>query len=277
MEKKLTPEEVKVVLSKIRSKYEKIITEFKKSRIIVENFDERYISALRNRQDVSIFLMAEIEVVEELYKKEKENKEKEAIGKPQKATETRSVADKIFDENRQKIIKYTKIDLGKDADEELERLLGAVREYLNDYFPAIIYIYKERRHTAEGDHLNDFYHKFLTQYDYKGDFPISRQYVASLDRLPKDFKKIDYEHRYIMQESAFILNDLLEALDMIIKKNSIPMPETVIKINKKAYTEAFFHLFNNKSYEFAVKKNFEHLDEILNDFRFKGLKKNYKL
>jgi hypothetical protein len=277
MGKQLNNEEIKIALKKIRGKYDKLVTDFKKSRVISEAFEERYMSVLKSRQDLSIFILAEIEAVEELYKKEESKKEKELSEKPEKQEDKKSLADKIFEENRLKIVKYPKMDLGYDSDEEASRLLGAVRQYLNDYFPAITYIYKERRHTSEGDKLNDYYNKLLTQYDYKGDFPIARQYIASLFRQPRDFKKVDYEHRFIMQETAFLLNDIVEILDQLIKKSLVPMPETKLVLQKKEVSPRFFELFNGITFEESIKKNFEFLSNILTDFRFKGFKKSYKV
>jgi hypothetical protein len=277
MAKDLTNDELKIAVSKIKSKYEKLIIEFKKSRVLIDNFEDRYRSALKNRMDLSVFLLAEIEAIEELYNKEKLKKEAALAEKPAVNEEKQSLADKIFEENRQKIQKYSKIDLGTESDEELERLLGAIRDFLNNYFPAINMIYKERRHTAEGEKLNEYYHKLLTQYDFKGEVPITRQYSAALSRLPRDFKKIDFEHRFVMQETAFFLNDILDLLEIIIKRNSVPMPETLLKPQKKDVSPQFYELFNGIRYDESVKLNYDFLNSILIDFRFKGFKKNYKI
>ena len=73
MWKKLTHDEIKKVLSKIRQKYEILISDYNKSSTILENFEDRYISALQNKMDLSVFLLAEIEAVEELINKEEKD------------------------------------------------------------------------------------------------------------------------------------------------------------------------------------------------------------
>ena len=66
--KKLSDIEIKQVLEKIRSKYKNLINEFNKPSTMSNAFEDRYISVLKNRMDLSTFLLAEIEAVEQLYK-----------------------------------------------------------------------------------------------------------------------------------------------------------------------------------------------------------------
>ena len=86
--KNLSQAEINMVLEKIRSKYQKLIDSYKKNPIILENFQQRYISTLKMRKNLSVFLLAEIQAVEELIKSEEE-KRSEAIKK--KKSETANV------------------------------------------------------------------------------------------------------------------------------------------------------------------------------------------
>ena len=278
--KSLNDNEIKLTLKKIRSKYDELVRFYKKSRVLSDAFEERYMSALRKKNDISVFLLAEIEAVEVLLKKEDLKSKEEKIVKVEKQETKETFADKVFDENRKKIQKYPGVDLGSESDEEASKLLGAMRQLLNDYFPALNYIYKERRHTTEGEYVTGIYHKLVTQYDYKNEVPIAKHYCSALTRQPRDFKKIDYEHRFLMQETAFLLNDIYEALDMIVKKNNIPLPENkiiIIKNDKQNIDNNFNVLFNNLSYAESMMKVIAYIQGILTDFRLKGIKKNYRL
>lgn len=277
---KLTEQELNAALRKIRNKYEKLITDFKKSRVLIESFEERYIRALKSKMDLTTFFIAEIEAVEELYKREEEKRvlqEKENLAKKENKP---NIADKIYEENKNRIRKYTRIQINhQDSDEEIEYLFGALREFINNYFPALVIIYKEKKHTTEGEKISDFSNKFLTHYDYKGDIPISRQYITALERRPRDFKKIEYEHKFIMKETAFLLNEILELLDKIISKNDIPMPDKklLIEKNKNSDENWFYEYFNNLTYKESIEKTYNFLKEIITDFRFKDIRRGFSL
>ena len=276
--KQLNQTEINLALKKIRTRYEQIIKEFKKSRLLLENFEDRYIKTLRAKMDVSVFIIAEIEAVEELYKREEARKKIEIIDRIDKKIDDKSsFADKVMEENRKKIEKYPKVSLGNDASEEVERLLGAVRDFLNNYWPAITIIYKENRYNSDNEKLNNYFHKLLSTYDYKGDMPIARHYIDAINRKPKDFKKIDYEYRFILQETAFLLNDILDTLTGLLEMDKIPSIDKKINCGLiKLETDSWFReYFENLNHKECVKKVKDHIELMINDFRFKGIKKGY--
>ncbi|HOV14892.1 MAG TPA: hypothetical protein PK771_11450, partial [Spirochaetota bacterium] len=252
--------------------------EFKKSRVLSENFEERYINALKSRFDLTTFLMGEIEAVEELYKREEEKRAQQEKEKTQKLNPKPNVADKVYEENKKRIEKYTRVNLNSsEADEDLERLLGGVREFINNYYPGLQYIYKERRHSNEGEKINYYANKFLSNYDYKGEVPISRQYVAAIERRPRDFKKIEFEHKFVIKETAFLLNELLDVLEKIVEKNEIPQPEHKIILEKSKSKDEnwFYEYYNGLTYKEAFEKTKNFLKDMIQDFRFKDIKRNY--
>ena len=276
---KLSDQEINIVLKKIKNKYEKLISEFKKSRTLAESFEERYVNVLKSRLDLTTFLMAEIEAVEELYKREQEKRVVQENEKKEQQPKV-TVADKVYEENKKKIEKYRRVVLNaQDADEDLERLLGAVREFINNYFPCLTTIYKDRRHTNEGERINFFSNKFLSNYDYKGEVPLSRQYVIALERRPRDFKKIEYEHKFVMKETAFLLNDIIDLLDSIISKDDIPQPEKKLILQKEKGNDNnwFYEYFNNLTYKDAIEKVRTFLKDLITDFRFKDIKRGYSI
>lgn len=276
--KDLNDKEIRLAINKIKAKYEEIIKEFKKGRSLLDAFEERYMKALKNRMNISVFLLAEIEAVEELYRREQAKKELEEREKIERNSNQNkeSFADKVYNENLKKISKYPKINLGSDSDEEIERLLGAVRDLINNYWHALVIIYKEKRFSTESEAIQEYYHKLLANYDYTGDFPIAKRYVDALHRKPKDLKKVDYEHRYILQETAFLLNDIAKTLNDVIQMDSIP------NSNKKLNTKEvmlkqnswFYEYFKNLTHKESVQKVLKYVNEVIDDFRFKGIKKH---
>ncbi|OHD18887.1 MAG: hypothetical protein A2086_13005 [Spirochaetes bacterium GWD1_27_9] len=277
MAQKLTEQEISIVLKKIKNRYERLVKDFKKPRSLAESFEDRYLNCLKSRMDVTVFLLAEIEAVEEIIKKEEDKKALEEKDKNVKKTQNTTIADKIFEENRKKIAKYSKVEISSDADEEIERLIGGVREFINNYLPAIYYIYKDRRQTQDGDQINKYYQEFITKYDYKDVPPITRKYIAAFYNTPRDLKKIDYEHRLIVQETAFLLNDVLETLETIIVKEEIPFPERKIiipnNVSKKDSENWFYEYFNGLTYKEGMKKVYSFLRDLVLDFRIKDIKR----
>ena len=277
MGQQLSRIEIDKALKKIRNRYTQLFRYFKKSNTLLENFEQRYVKALKSKMDLSIFLMAEIDAVEELYIKEEQKKAKEDVSKTKKDPVQLSFADKVFEENRRRIAKYPSIAICHDADEEVEKLLGAVRNFLNNYWPAVMIIFKEKKMTHVGDRINDIYNKLLAHYDYTGTVPIARHYIDVLQQKYGNNKKADFEHRYIMQESAFLLNDILILFQYIVKEGEITNPERIIHAENHSLTKnnkQFQEIFKNKTCLEGFETVFQYLQGMIKDFRFTGIKKS---
>ncbi|HNZ27295.1 MAG TPA: hypothetical protein PLG34_10835 [Spirochaetota bacterium] len=279
--KELSSSEINLAVRKIKSKYEDIIKEFKKSRVLLENFEDRYAKTLRSKMDLSTFLLAEIEAVTELYKREEIKRSIESIEvvdkKDKKTVDKKSFADKVYEENLKKIQNYPRISLHRDASEEIERLLGAVRTLINDYWPAITLIFRDNKYYSNNDKFSAYYHKLLTNYDYTGIMPISRQYIDALNRKPQDMKKIDFENRFILQETAFLLNDILDALNKVLDSDGVYLADKKIAVKAIKCVDGsnFQTIFKGLLHTDCVKKVRDYTEEIINDFRIKGIKRNY--
>lgn len=273
--KELNDKEIRLAINKIKTKYEQIIKEFKKGRSLLDAFEERYMRALKDKMNISIFLLAEIEAVEELYKREEARKELKEITKEKSNTPTESFADKIYNENLKKISKYPKVNLGNDADEEIERLLGAVRDLINNYWHAIIIIYKERKFSIENQKIQEYYHNLLMKYDYTGDFPIARRYKDAINKKPQNLKIMDNERKYILQETAFLLNDIADHLNSIVQMDKIPNSNSKLNVKESTLKSDswFYEYFKNLTHKESVLKILKYINEIIDDFRFKNIKK----
>jgi hypothetical protein len=272
MKKKLSNEELMKVVDKIKTKYNSLIDDFKMSRSLLSSFEDRYMEALKKSKDLSVFLLAEIEAVEEFYNKEKERREEARKKRLNKNQET--FADKVFDANRKKIEKYQKAVLSFDADEEIARLIGAIRQFLNNYWPALTHIYKGEANSTIKSILGDLHYQLLIKYDYKGDPPITRSYADSLNRFSVDKKKIESEYYYILKETAFLLNKILDRLKLILKENRIPDINTKLYVPEYDQKEWYKNNFQDLSHKECIEKVYNYLSDLIIDFRIKDIRKH---
>jgi hypothetical protein len=279
MAQKLTEKEIRIAISKIKAKYDQLVREYKKSPVLAENFNDRYRNALKNNMDISTFILAEIEAVEEIMNKEKarvnlENRKKKIT---EKVKEEPGVADRIWEENRKKLLKYPRIQLTTGSDEELERLIGMIRDLVNNYWPAITLIYKEYHYSTDKEKFNGYYHKMVSFYDYTGPVPGARNYIEALNRRPLDNKKVDYEHQILMKDTAFLINDILGTLEQIIEDDKVPTPDQKLHVSKAQLLRDdnwFVEYFNDLTCKESMVKIYEYVQNAVSDFRFKYIKKN---
>ncbi len=266
MGRTLTEKDLKTAVSEIRGQYERLISEFGKSRRVLEAFEDRYLFALKNRRDLSLFFRAEAEAVEQLRAKELEKPvlaasavRREAVGP--------GFVDKVFEQNRQRIMKYPCLELCAESDDEVGRLLGAVRVYLNGYFPVLVHIYRERRYTPEWQALSNCYDRLLSRYGVSGEVPLAKAYETAVNLRPRDLKRADQERRFLMQETAFLLNELVSIIDRIIRTEAVPSPDTLFVF--RTGDEKLVKQFNGQSFREGVRKNYEYLKNLIEDFRIK--------
>jgi hypothetical protein len=214
---KLTPEEITKVVAKIRSRYDEYIYKFFKPKTVKFAFEERYAEVLQKRMDISTFLMAEIEAVQELIKREEAR-----IAAGPAAEETKeSLADRverIYQQNLDKIRKYPDIAIHPTANEEVRRLVGALNKLDNEYWPQLARVL---RNTAYAHGSMTMTH-IESQLRYLGSLGIDRvpgalsRYLYHLNRFPRDYPAIDREEKEYILESAFFLHDLREILERVL-------------------------------------------------------------
>ena len=107
--KSLTAQEIQNAVEKIRKGYDDYIIRYIKPPRLRQGFENRYWEALQSRVDISAFLKAEIEVLQELMAKEEERKSVEDAKKIQKENivpEKKNFADRIIEELKGRIIEY---------------------------------------------------------------------------------------------------------------------------------------------------------------------------
>jgi hypothetical protein len=143
---KLSPEEITKVVAKIRQRYDEYIFKYFKPQTVKFAFEERYAEVLQKRMDISTFLMAEIEAVQELIKRE----EAKVAAGPQAEQGRESLTDRverIYQENLEKIRKYPEIDIHPTANEEIKRLVGALNTLDSEHWPRLTDILRDTTYS----------------------------------------------------------------------------------------------------------------------------------
>ena len=249
--RKLTPGEISGAVEKIRKKYDMYVTKYFKPRTLREAFEERYIRALRAGVDVSSFLMAEISAIEELIDRE----EKRVAMEPVKAEpeKQQSIADRVLEENRKRIIKYPDIPFHKDASEETRRLLGALTNLLRERWQQIGDALQDTMYSMNSSEMLslDSQLHYLASSD-KDDVPqFLLRLVAQLRKFPRNYALIERDEKEYILEAAFFLNDLFTVLERV----------------KRVYTELAADAKK------VIDDSMLHVWEVISDFRVREFKR----
>lgn len=210
--RKLTPGEITAVVEKIRKKYDEYVSKYFKPKSLCEAFEERYLRSLRTAVDISSFLRAEIGAIEELIRREEERIVRPPPGEPRA-----SIADKVIEENRERIAKYRDAAFHPDAGEEARRLLGALQQVADAYWPSLTSALRETSSNMNSlEMLNlDSQLRYLSAPGRDGVPPFLVRYVGQLKRFPRNYAAIDREDKEFILESAFFLNDLVSILERV--------------------------------------------------------------
>jgi len=252
MYRKLSPQEISAVVAKIRQKYDEYCSKFFKAQRVKQQFEERYLNALKQGLDISNFLLAEISAISELIKIE-EQKIEAAVVTEKPAPKKTDFADKIIAENNQKIRKYTPISIHKDSNPEIKHLLGALNCLYEQHFPGLHSILRRINNSAANRDVITIEHK-LRQLGYLGVEQISAslaRYYSLINQFPRDYRAIEREEKDFILEAAFLLHDLQDLL--------VSIGSQKLALEHK-YKEEFKTLY-------------DYVDGIISDFRLKDLKR----
>ena len=213
---KLNPEEITRVVAKIRQRYDEYIFKYFKPQTVKFAFEERYAEVLQKRMDISTFLMAEIEAVQELIRRE----EAKIAAGPQAEQGRESLADRverIYQQNLEKIRKYPEIDIHPTANEEIKRLVGALNTLDNEQWPQLNAIVRDTSYSRGSMTMANLESRlrYLGRLGTDGVPGALSRYLYHLNRFPRDFPAIDREEKEYILESAFFLHDLSEILGRI--------------------------------------------------------------
>ena len=214
---KLSPDEITRVVAKIRQRYDEYIFKYFKPKTVKFAFEERYAEVLQKRMDISTFLMAEIEAVQELIKRE----EAKIAAGPQAEQGRESLADRverIYQENLEKIRKYQEVEIHPTANEEIKRLVGALNTLESEHWPRLTAIVRQTAYSRGSMTMANMETRlrYLGSLGTDGVPGALSRYHYHLNRFPRDFPAIDREEKEYILESAFFLHDLSDILERIV-------------------------------------------------------------
>ncbi len=271
--KNLSQSEINMVLEKIRAKYQKLIDLYKKNPVMLENFQQRYISVLKMRKNLSVFLLAEIQAVEELIKTEEEKRNEAKKKKNQKPQV--SFVDKVMQENQRRYRLYPQLVLSEDSDEEINYLCGAARYYLNVYFPIAVMIGKRTAGTALQRKLTQHYDDLTMHIGYNAEVPVARHYLDTIS-TSRDDSRIMFEYQRLIQNLGFLLNASRDLLKNLVGELT-GAKEANIKVSpilkEASLAGDLIKIFDGKTFLEAVETILDYLEKLIINFRLRDIRK----
>ncbi len=238
--KKLSHIEVEAAVNGIRKKYNDLIVEYMKPKIIKDSFEDRYIGALRARVDMGNFIYTEIMVVGNLINIEKEKLKQLEINrdkrlKAAKIHNNKSIADRVFDANRDKIRKYQGVGLDDSDAFEINKLYGALKFFELNHWPFIEKIlrriYPSRYSGPRVSMENRLFEITITGPD--GFPPGLIKLRTMLSRSPREYSSLERETQRCMLDVSFLLHDISDELptfldeEVLTKDEKQPLEETI--------------------------------------------------
>lgn len=198
--------DVDAVVRKLKSLYTKYTDVFGEKIFNLEAFEQRYRDALLNKVNLTNFCHAEITVFEELKKKVEKKSTAEA------GASYSNVADRIIEENLQKIRKYRLIDFHPDAEEETKYLLGVITDFYYELWGQVKRALKPLGERS----FNDFMEKLENDFGYYV-VPMRGLYSRAVDdymlvlsrRNPKESERASYN---FIKYGAILLNNCLKLI-----------------------------------------------------------------
>ena len=218
-------------IQKLKNQYREYSESYGAKIFNLQSFEERYRNALDNKIDLYTFLLAEIDVFNELKKKVEKTDTEEAGDNLPSYSE---LADKIIENNMDRIKGYRLIDFHPDAEEEAKHLLGAITEFYYEVWGKI----NEMIRTLGLKGTDDVRLKLENDFTFfaipvRGSYSRAvEDYVLTLSRKnPADNEKAAVN---FMRFGGILLNNCLRVVnDGLSALEAMPEAESKLKILKR--------------------------------------------
>ena len=225
---------------------------YQKDRFALDSFEDRYISAMRARMGLELFLHAEMNTIEELVQKE-ENRIRSEQAKQQHKVETKvrekSIADRVLEENRLRIAKYPRLTIHEEASEDLERLFGAIgvvdRQFWADLERIMRSAYTSLIMSPRG-RLEEQLLKLCASSDNLP--PRLSRYSSLFNWFPRNYPEIDKEANKCILDAAFFLYDLEDTLKEIDSAEHLSTAERQKVVTIREYVHNVISDFRLKEF-----------------------------
>ena len=196
--------DIDAAVRKLKSLYSEYAEKYGEKLFNLRGFEDRYRGALVQKLNLAAFLHAEITVFEELKKKVEK-------GPEEKTGPTYSdIADRIIEQNLERIRRYRIIDFHPDAEEETKHLLGAVTDFYYDVWGKASAILKPLGLAEDLGKLENDFSYFVV--------PIRGTYSRAVDdylfvlskKTPRDSEKASVN---FLKYGGILLNNCLKLIN----------------------------------------------------------------
>ena len=226
-EKKLSYDEIEQARDRILREYDHYIVQYMKSRKLRDDFEDRYVMALKARMDMTRFLHAEFQAVRDLREREAErlrNENNDAITKAEAARRgpKPGFADRIIQANRDKIEKYPDKEIHPDASFEIRRLFGAMNDFERRLWPDIERCMRRISPTLYSGPRIVLERKIFDLWSdtKEGVSPRLAGYAALFNRFPRNTRDINREEQRFIVDSGYLMNEIAEEIGRV-KENEV--------------------------------------------------------
>jgi len=139
MSPRLSDQEIDQTVARIRSEYDHYIVHFHKTTEMKRNFEDRWADALRKRADLTVFLGAEIAVIQALLEKAHHDAANPPPPPVPKPSRKQSYADKIVEQLRAKIRDYPALGLPDHPEKspDVDKLYGTLRWFRREIWEVL--------------------------------------------------------------------------------------------------------------------------------------------
>ena len=229
--KRLSFEEIERVRDKILTEYDHYIVQYMKSRKLRDDFEDRYLGALKARIDMTGFLHAEMTAVRDLRSREEERLSTENNAAIAKARSPRGArpgfADRILEQNRDRILKYPDVELHPDASFEVRRLYGALRDFERHHWPDIERAMRKIAPTLYSGPRVVLERKIFDLWSdtKEGVSPRLAGYVSLFYRFPRSSRDITWEEQRFMVDSGYLLHEIRDEIGRVRDDEALTLPE----------------------------------------------------
>ncbi len=255
MTKQLSKDEIDLLLSKIRAKFDAYGTEFGERFFNKEAFNQRLIAALKTKTDLPTFAYAEVMALEDK-KKQIEDRNYEIQVKTDK-TFTKKI-EKMFEEMADRIRKYPELYEDKNFPFEARHLCGALLEFYRRDWLTIC-------NLIDSHNLKD-----LKLYDAATQ-ELQRFAATVKGRLPYEAENFLLNIRRHGEEKALVM--FLKAGAKILGKCLVFVSEMILEDTGKIVEISMGDgiIYNGITRQEAINRIEQQLNAIVSDFRFNDL------
>jgi hypothetical protein len=225
---------------------------FTKPFKLKNEFEDRYFEARKQRIDLTRFVLAELEVIRQLKKREEAKlleAEEKRFKKRTQPKQASNLADRVLEQQRKQIEKYPELPMDPRASYELKKLFGALDVLEKEYWPPLESLLRRLYPSYYSNPRLDLEPRIYALCPGAGTVPpIVSRYEALLLRIPRSLNDVEWEEKRLLLEAAFLLHALMGVLD------KLPLEDCTDEERK------------------MVEKTRNYVHILLTDFRLKDLK-----